>query len=129
MSRYTITVTRTASRHADPDATIGYDRPLQTLFLQAFPEADGEDLELWLGTDFREFETLSRLRTTATALGFDLIPLASGILHELLDTMPAKPITQLATRLSGCSQRDIRPLTQTNNENSPARRRAIFLVG
>ena len=51
MSRYTITVTRTASRHADPDAIIGYDRPLQTFFLQAFPDAEGEDLELWLGTD------------------------------------------------------------------------------
>ena len=85
MSRYTITVTRTASRHADPDAIIGYDRPLQTFFLQAFPDADGEDLELWLGTDVREFETLSQLRTAAIARGFDFIPLASGILHKLLD--------------------------------------------
>ncbi|MBY5427843.1 hypothetical protein [Rhizobium leguminosarum] len=66
MSRYTITVTRTASHHADPDAS-------------------GEDLELWLGTDFREFETLSQLRTAAIARGFDFIPLASGILHKLLD--------------------------------------------
>lgn len=85
MSRYTITVTRTASRHADPDATIGYDRPLQTFFLQAFPDADGEDLELWLGREFREFETLSQLRTAAIARGFDFIPLASGIFHKLLD--------------------------------------------
>jgi hypothetical protein len=85
MSRYTITVTRTASRYADPDATIGYDRPLQTFFLQAFPHAGGEDLELWLGTNFAEYETLSQLRTAAIALGFDFIPLASGILHKLLD--------------------------------------------
>lgn len=85
MSRYTITVTRTAFRHADPEATIGYDRPLQTFFLQAFPDADGEDLELWLGTDFREFETLAQLRSAAIARGFDFIPLASGILHKLLD--------------------------------------------
>ncbi|UIK01192.1 hypothetical protein LZK82_27185 (plasmid) [Rhizobium leguminosarum] len=61
MSRYTIAVTRTALRHADPNAIIGYDRPLQTFFLQAFPDASGEDLELWLGTDLREFETLSQL--------------------------------------------------------------------
>ncbi|WP_312608853.1 hypothetical protein [Agrobacterium pusense] len=67
MSRYTITVTRTASRHSDPDAIIGYDRPFQTFFLQAFPDADGEDLELWLGTEFREFETLSQRRTAAIA--------------------------------------------------------------
>ncbi len=85
MSRYTITVTRTASRYSDPDAIIGYDRPLQTFFLQAFPDAECEDLELWLGTNFREFETLSQLRTAAIARGFDFIPLASGILHKLLD--------------------------------------------
>jgi len=52
MSRYTITVTSTASRHTDPDAIIGYDRPLQTFFLQAFPDAENDDLALWLGTDF-----------------------------------------------------------------------------
>ena len=85
MSHYTITVTRTESRHVDADATIGYDRPLQTFFLLAFPNAEGEDLELWLGTDVREFKTLSELRTAAVAHGFDFIPLASGILHKLLD--------------------------------------------
>jgi hypothetical protein len=85
MSRYTITVIRTASHHADPDANIGYDRPLQTFFLQAFPDADGEDLDLWLGTDYQAFETLSQLRAAAVARGFDFIPLASGILHKLLN--------------------------------------------
>lgn len=85
MSRYTITVTTSACHHIDPDATIGYDRPLQTFFLQAFPDAEGEDLELCLGTDVREFETLSQLRTAAVARGFDSIPLPSGILHKLLD--------------------------------------------
>ncbi|MBY3136503.1 MULTISPECIES: hypothetical protein [Rhizobium] len=85
MSRYTITVTRTASLHSDPDAIIGYDRPLQTFFLQAFPDTEGEDIELWLGTNLREFETVSQLRTAAIARGFDFKPLASGILHKLLD--------------------------------------------
>ena len=75
----------TQRTHADPDAIIGYDRPLQTFFLQAFPDADGADLELWLGTAFREFETLSQLRTATIACGFDFIPMASGILHKLLD--------------------------------------------
>ncbi|MFB4375952.1 hypothetical protein RAC92_20515 [Agrobacterium sp. CR_3] len=46
MSRYTITLTRTATRHSDPDGTIGYDRPLQTFFLQAFPDAEDEELDL-----------------------------------------------------------------------------------
>ncbi|MCQ1855466.1 hypothetical protein [Neorhizobium galegae] len=85
MSRNTTTVTKIASRHADPDATIGYDRPLQTFFLQAFATSDGEDLELWLGTEFQEFETLAALRAAAVRQGFDFVPLASGILHRLLD--------------------------------------------
>ncbi|MDP9773409.1 UNVERIFIED_ORG: hypothetical protein QE434_002218 [Rhizobium sp. SORGH_AS 755] len=85
MSRYTITVTRTASRHSDPDAIISYDRPLQTFFLQAFPDAEGGDLELWLGTELKEFETLSQLLSAAIARGFVFIPLASSILHKLLD--------------------------------------------
>jgi hypothetical protein len=37
------------------------------------------------GTDYREFETLSQLRSAAITLGFDFLPLASGILHKLLD--------------------------------------------
>lgn len=45
MSRYTITVTKTASRHSDPDAVIGYDRPLQTFFLQAFPDEDASQAD------------------------------------------------------------------------------------
>ncbi|WP_104827117.1 hypothetical protein [Rhizobium sp. NXC24] len=85
MSRYTIIVTRTASRHADPDAVIGYDRPLQRFFLQAFADSEGENLALWLGTDIRAFETLSDLRATAIALGYDFVPIASGILCRLLN--------------------------------------------
>lgn len=85
MSRYTITVTRTASGDADPDGIIGYDRPLQTYFLQAFPSPDDDDLELWIGTEYRAFETLSALRTAAMELGFDFVPIASGVLHRLLE--------------------------------------------
>lgn len=36
MSRYTITVT--GNHRADSDAIIGYDPPLRTFFLQAFPD-------------------------------------------------------------------------------------------
>ena len=85
MSRYTITVTKTATRHADPDAVIGYDRPLQTFFLQAFPDEEGDDLALWLGTQYRAHETLSDLRASAIAKGYDFIPMSSGTLWQLLD--------------------------------------------
>jgi hypothetical protein len=85
MSRYTITLTKTVSRHSDPDAVIGYDRPLQTFFLQAFPDEAGDDLALWLGTEFRAFETLCALRASALAKCYDFIPISSGTLGKLLD--------------------------------------------
>lgn len=94
MSRYTITVTKTASRHTDPDAVIGYDRPLQTFFLQAFPD-DDEDLALWLGTEYRAHETLSDLRAAAIAKGYDFIPMSSGILSKLLDDCAREALRSL----------------------------------
>ncbi|MCO5066798.1 MAG: hypothetical protein M9924_20705 [Rhizobiaceae bacterium] len=63
MSRYTITVT--SDHRSDPDAVIGYDPPLRTFFLQAFPEESGDDLALWLGTRDREYETLDALHAAA----------------------------------------------------------------
>ena len=42
MSRYTITAT--SQGDSDPDAAIGYDPPLRTFFLQAFPDESGDDL-------------------------------------------------------------------------------------
>lgn len=77
MSRYTITVTVTpiGDHHADPDAVIGYDPPLRTFFLQAFPDETGDGLALWLGTSDREYETLDALHAAALAKGFAFMPL------------------------------------------------------
>lgn len=60
MSRYTITVTGTVTGQgrSDPDAVIGYDPPLRTYFLQAFPHEETDEPGLWLGTHDRAFETL-----------------------------------------------------------------------
>ena len=41
MSRYFITVT--GEGRTDPEALIGYDPPLQTFFLQAFPHEETDD--------------------------------------------------------------------------------------
>jgi len=70
MSRYTITVT--SEGRSDPDAVIGYDPPLRTFFLQAFPHESGDDLALWFGTSDREYETVDALHAAALARGFDL---------------------------------------------------------
>lgn len=87
MSRYTIAIAHLASQTTDPDAIIGYDRPLQTFFLQAFPDAEGEDLALWLGTEFRAHETLSTLRTAALAEGYDFIPMPADTVRSLADDL------------------------------------------
>ncbi|MBB4187311.1 hypothetical protein GGE07_003975 [Sinorhizobium terangae] len=65
MTRYTITVINLSDHNTDPEAVIGYDRRLQTFFLQAFPDAEGEDLALWIGTQYCAFETLTSLRSAA----------------------------------------------------------------
>lgn len=72
MSRHKITVT--GHGQTDPDAVIGYDPPLETYFLQAFPDENGEDLALWLGTELREFPSLDGLREAAVKLGYDFVP-------------------------------------------------------
>ena len=83
MSRYTITVT--SQDRSDPDAVIGFDPPLRTFFLQAFPDETGDDLALWLGTCDREFETLDTLHAVARTKGYDFIPLPQDVAMQLAD--------------------------------------------
>jgi hypothetical protein len=59
MSRYTVTIHQAG--RTDPDAIIGYDPPLQTFFVQAFPHPETDDPALWLGTMPYAFPTLSAL--------------------------------------------------------------------
>ena len=69
MSRYTITVTRQG--RLDPDAVIGYDPPLRTYFLQAFPHQETDEPALWLGTHDHTLETHEDLHHAAIAHGYD----------------------------------------------------------
>ncbi|SMH26275.1 hypothetical protein [Mesorhizobium australicum] len=88
MSRYTITVT--GNHRADSDAIIGYDPPLRTFFLQAFPDESGDDLALWLGTSDREYETLHALHAAALAQGFDFTPLPDDVAARLAADVAAE---------------------------------------
>mgnify|MGYP001076725088 FL=1 len=83
MSRSPITVTRDG--RSDPDAAIGYDPPLRTFFLQAFPDESGDDLALWLGTRDREYETVDALYAAARSRGFDFLPLPEDVALQLAD--------------------------------------------
>ncbi|MER9546892.1 hypothetical protein NKI72_33700 [Mesorhizobium sp. M0437] len=91
MSRYTITVTGTVigQGRSDPDAVIGYDPPLGTYFLQAFPHEETDEPGLWLGTRDRAFETLEDLRCAAIAHGFDFMPLSPKLAAKLADDKAA----------------------------------------
>ncbi len=91
MSRYTITVTGTVTGqgHSDPDAVIGYDPPLRTYFLQAFPHEETDEPGLWLGTHDRAFETLEDLHRAAIAHGYDFMPLSPKLAAKLVDDKAA----------------------------------------
>lgn len=82
MSRYFITVA--GEGRTDPEAVIGYDPPLRTYFLQAFPHEETDDPELWIGTRPHEIGTLDDLHRAALAEGYDIMPLPSGIAAKLV---------------------------------------------
>ncbi len=81
MSRYTITVT--SDGRSDTQAVIGYDPPLRTFFLQAFPDETGDDLALWLGNSDREFETIDALQTATLSRGYSFMPLPQDVVAQL----------------------------------------------
>jgi hypothetical protein len=81
MSRYTITVTR--DHRSDPDAVIGYDPPLGTFFLQAFPHVATDDPALWLGTYDQAFRSLTVLHAAALVEGYDFMPLPEDVAARL----------------------------------------------
>ncbi|MFI0849602.1 hypothetical protein [Mesorhizobium sp. IMUNJ 23232] len=80
MSRYTITVT-SSDGHFNADAVIGYDPPLRSFSLQAFPDDIGDNLALLLGTADSEYETSDALHAAARSRGFDFMPLPTSRQH------------------------------------------------
>jgi len=89
MSRYTITVTGTVTGRSDPEAVIGYDPPLRTYFLQAFPHEETDEPGLWLGTHDHAFETLEDLRNAVISHGYVFMPLSPKLAAKLVDDKAA----------------------------------------
>ena len=81
MSRYTITVT--GQGRSDSEAIIGYDPPLRTFFVQAFPHEVTDDPALWIGTYDHEFGTMEGLHRAALAEGYDFMPLPASVAEQL----------------------------------------------
>ncbi|WP_114217172.1 hypothetical protein [Ochrobactrum sp. 3-3] len=81
MSRYTVQITNGIK--TDEQGTIGYDPPLRTFFLQAFPHPETDDHALWLGAYLEEFPTLESLIVAARAEGYEV----HGLTREMMLAM------------------------------------------
>jgi hypothetical protein len=81
MSRHPITVSSTDA--ADPNATIGYDPPMRTYFLQAFEDPETDYPRLWLGTRLEEYPDLAGLVAAVDAKGFALDGLTDDIVVQM----------------------------------------------
>ncbi|MGR9398080.1 hypothetical protein ACU8OL_34710 (plasmid) [Rhizobium leguminosarum] len=80
MSRHAVAV-KSATK-ADPEATIGYDRPL-SFFLQAFPDPETDECALWLGAFLEEYPSLEAIIEAARAQGYEL----HGLTREMMLAM------------------------------------------
>jgi hypothetical protein len=69
--------------NADPEAMIGYDRPLRTFFLQAFPDPETDECVLWLGAFLEEYSTLESIVEAARTLGYEV----RGLTREMMLAM------------------------------------------
>lgn len=81
MSRYTVEVK--SATESDPKATIGYDRPLRTFFLQAFPDPETDACTVWLGAFLEEYWTLESIIEAARAQGYEV----RGLTGEMMLAM------------------------------------------
>ncbi|MBN9505385.1 MAG: hypothetical protein J0I69_05105 [Altererythrobacter sp.] len=88
MSRYAITISSPA--RTDDNATIGYDPPLRTYFLQAFENPKTEWPDLWMGTRIEEFPTLASLLGALAEKGFVIDGLTASI-TDAMATEAARP--------------------------------------
>lgn len=70
MSRHITTVI--GPIQTDRDAVIGYDPPLRTFFLQAFPDPETDACALWLGGILHEFPSLEAILEMARSRGFEI---------------------------------------------------------
>ncbi|MFC0808979.1 hypothetical protein ACFHWW_26660 [Ensifer sp. P24N7] len=81
MSRYIVQITN--GTDTDEKGTIGYDPPLRTFFLQAFPDPETDDCALWLGAWLEEYPTLESIIEAARAQGYEV----HGLTKEMILAM------------------------------------------
>lgn len=82
MSRHTVQITN--GTKTDEEGTIGYDPPLRTFFLQAFPDPETDDCELWLGAWLEEYPTLESIIEAARAKGYEVRGLTKAMILAMI---------------------------------------------
>ncbi|GCA52823.1 hypothetical protein GOA99_22895 [Sinorhizobium meliloti] len=82
MSRYTVLITNGMT--TDEEGTIGYDPPLRTFFLQAFPDPETDECALWLGAFLEEYPTLESIIEAARAQGYEVRGLTKEMIMAML---------------------------------------------
>ncbi|GAK73136.1 hypothetical protein RRU01S_31_00700 [Agrobacterium rubi TR3 = NBRC 13261] len=78
MSRYPITVK--SNLQIDESAVIGFDPPLRTFFLQAFPDEATDACALWLGGFLEEYRSLESIIDAARSEGYEV----HGLNHDVI---------------------------------------------
>ncbi|MGV1908510.1 MULTISPECIES: hypothetical protein [Agrobacterium] len=78
MSRYPITVK--SDLQTDENAVIGFDPPLRTFFLQAFPNEATDACALWLGGFLEEYPSLESIIDAARSEGYEV----HGLTHDVI---------------------------------------------
>lgn len=82
MSRYTVTLATHIC--TDTEAVIGYDPPLRTYFVQAFPDPETEHPAVWFGTRPEQFPMLPQLLDALSGFGCAII---AGLTDEIVAAM------------------------------------------
>lgn len=77
MSRHTVQITN--GTETDEEGTIGYDRPLRTFFLQAFPDPETDECAF-----IEEYPTLESIIEAARARGYEVRGLTREMMREML---------------------------------------------
>ncbi|MEY9199444.1 hypothetical protein ABIA16_004623 [Sinorhizobium fredii] len=90
MSRHTVQITN--GTETDEEGTIGYDPPLRTFFLQAFPDPETDECALWLGAFIEEYPTLESIIGAARAQGYEVRGLTQKMMLAMLkEAGPSHP--------------------------------------
>jgi len=97
MSRYTVTVFTPGC--FDDNAIIGYDPPLRTFFIQAFPDPETDEPAIWLGTRLEQFPALPPMLELLEKHGCRVEGLDADIVAEMADEAAQRSQPSLAERL------------------------------